>query len=104
LQSQLRDELKKADRDFFDIVAFSHADDDHICGSKDFFELQFAEKYQGGDRIKINELWVSVAMLLEEATNDQQSDDFVILRQEARHRLLEGNDILVFSRIGLFQS
>ena len=48
--------------------------------------------------IKIKELWVPAAMLLEEATNDQQSNEFVILRQEARHRLLEGKDILVFSK------
>lgn len=41
------------------------------------------------DSIKIRELWVPAAMLLEEASNDQQSDEFVILRQEARHRLLK---------------
>ncbi|HEV7929975.1 MAG TPA: hypothetical protein VGP12_07580, partial [Nitrosospira sp.] len=46
------------------------------------------------NRIKINQLWVPAAMLLEEATLDQQSDEFVILRQEARYRLLEGEDIL----------
>lgn len=37
-------------------------------------------------------------MVLESASNDQQSHEFVILRQEARHRLLEGKDILVFSK------
>ena len=98
LASYLKEDLKKSQRDYFDVVAFTHADVDHIKGSTQFFELQHAEKYQGNGRIKINELWVPAAMLLEEATNDQQSDEFVILRQEARHRLLEGEDILVFSK------
>lgn len=98
LKSQLKIELKEANRDYFDVVAFTHADVDHISGSTEFFELQHAEKYKGNGRIKIRELWVPAAMLLEEADNDQQSEEFVILRQEARHRLLEGKGILVFSR------
>jgi hypothetical protein len=98
LKTRLKDELKKAGRDYFDVVAFTHADLDHIQGSTDFFELQHAKKYQGEGRIKIRELWVPAAMLLEEANNDQQKDEFVLLRQEARHRLLEGKGILVFSK------
>lgn len=98
LSATLKEELNKAKRDSFDVVAFTHADVDHISGSTDFFELQHAAKYQGDGRIKINELWMPAAMLLEEASNDQQSDEFVILRQEGRHRLLEGKDILVFSK------
>lgn len=98
LASHLKDELKKSQRDFFDVVAFTHADVDHIKGSTEFFELQHAEKYQGDGRIKINELWVPAAILLEQATNDHQSNEFVILRQEARYRLLEGKDIRVFSK------
>lgn len=98
LKKQLKDELAAAERDYFDVVAFTHADNDHIQGSTEFFELQHAQCYQGDDRIKIRELWVPAAMLLEEAERDQQSDEFVILRQEARHRLLEGKDILVFSK------
>lgn len=98
LKKQLRDELENADRDNFDVVAFTHADVDHIQGSTEFFELQHAEKYQDNGRIKIKQLWVPAAMLLEEANRDQLSDEFVILRQEARHRLLEGKGILVFSQ------
>ncbi len=98
LKAELEGELKKAERDYFDVVAFTHADRDHIQGSTDFFELQHAEKYQGEERIKIRELWVPAAMLLEKAERDQQSEEFVILRQEARYRLLEGKEILVFSR------
>lgn len=98
LKARLKDELKKVSRDNFDVVAFTHADLDHIQGSTEFFELRHATKYQGEGRIKIEELWVPAAMLLEEASRDEQSDEFYILRQEARHRLLEGTGILVFSR------
>jgi hypothetical protein len=98
LNAALKEELKKADRDYFDVVAFTHADLDHIRGSTEFFELQHAKIYHGEGRIKINELWVPAAMLIEQADNDHQKEEFVLLRQEARHRLLEGKDILVFSK------
>lgn len=97
LNSTLKEELSAVERDNFDVVAFTHADKDHISGSTNFFELQHAEKYQGNGRIKIKTLWIPAAMLLENASNDEQSEEFVILRQEARYRLLEGKDILVFS-------
>lgn len=98
LKKRLKGELDAAGRDYFDVVAFTHADADHIQGSTEFFELQHAAKYQSAGRIKIKQLWVPAAMLLERAFNDQQSEEFVILRQEARHRLLEGKGILVFSK------
>lgn len=98
LKKKLKDDLAAADRDYFDVVAFTHADLDHIQGSTEFFELRHAKKYHGEGRIKINELWVPAAMLLEEADNAHQKEEFVLLRQEARHRLLEGEGILVFSR------
>jgi len=98
LKKQLKEDLVAADRDYFDVVAFTHADLDHIQGSTEFFELRHAKKYHGEGRIKINELWVPAAMLLEQADNDHQKEEFVLLRQEARHRLLEGEGILVFSQ------
>lgn len=98
LKSRLTDELNKARKDYFDVVAFSHGDNDHIENSTDFFELRHAKKYQGDGRIKIEELWVPAAMILEMATNDEQSDEFVIWRQEARYRLKKGNGIRVFSK------
>lgn len=97
LNSTLKEELSAVKRDNFDVVAFTHADKDHISGSTDFFELQHADKYKGNGRIKIDTLWVPAAMVLDSACNDEQSEEFVILRQEARYRLLEGKDILVFS-------
>ena len=75
-----------------------HGDKDHIAHSTEFFELLHAKKYQGNGRIKINELWVPAAMILETAKSDQQSNEFVIWRQEARHRLIKGEGIQVFSK------
>lgn len=70
LKHRPKDELKEVDRDYFDVVAFTHADLDHIQGSTDFFELQHAKKYQGEGRIKIWELWMRAAMLRDEVEND----------------------------------
>jgi hypothetical protein len=98
LKKHLQDELSRGKRDYFDVVAFTHGDNDHICNSTEFFELWHAVKYQSHGRIKIHELWVPAAMILETALNGQQSDGFVIWRQEARHRLKEGKGIRVFSK------
>jgi hypothetical protein len=94
LAVELREVLEAADRDYLDVVAFTHADDDHIHGAGEFFHLDHADKYQSNGRIKINELWVPAAMILE----DGLDDDARILRAEARHRLIKGAGIRVFSR------
>ena len=98
LKTTLKRELTSEGEDSFDVVAFTHADKDHIEGSTDFFFLEHAEKYQGAGRIKIKELWVPAAMVVEKAKLEEQSDEFVILRKEARHRLKEGKGIKIFSR------
>lgn len=98
LAKHLRAEFKAAGRDYVDVMAFTHADLDHICGFSDFFELQYSGTYQGSDRIKIKELWVPAAVLIEPATMEQKSDEFYILRQEARYRLKKGEGIKVFSK------
>lgn len=98
LKSRLKEELKDSKKTSFDVVAFTHGDADHIESSTDFFELLHAKKYQGEGRIKIDELWVPAAMILDTATNDEQSAEFVIWRQEARYRLKEGKGIRVFSK------
>ena len=98
LSSILKEDLKNAKRDYFDVVVFTHADKDHIEGSTEFFQLDHTEKYQGSGRIKMNEVWVPATMVLESATNDEQSNEFVILRNELRHRLKKGSGIKVFSK------
>nr|GFD39159.1 hypothetical protein [Tanacetum cinerariifolium] len=77
-------------------VAFTHLDNDHTCGASEFFELLHAAKYQGGDRVKIKELWVPAAVLVEDGCEDETR----ILRQEARYRLKKGEGIRVFSGPG----
>lgn len=98
LRDHLKAELAKTKRDYFDVVAFTHGDSDHICNSTEFFELLYAAKYQGNGRTKITELWVPAAMILDTATNEELSSEFVIWRQEARYRLKQGKGIRVFSK------
>lgn len=94
LAAALKADLDKEKRDYYDVVAFTHADDDHIHGFSDFFFLEHAKKYQDEGRIKINELWVPAALITEEGLKDEAA----VLRSEARHRFMIGKGIRVFSR------
>ena len=94
LATTLREELDGADKDAFDVVAFTHLDRDHCGGAGDFFYFEHAEKYQKGDRIKIKTLWVPASAVLE----PNLKDDARIIREEAKYRLREGKGIRVFSR------
>ncbi|WP_118137049.1 hypothetical protein [Oceanicella sp. SM1341] len=94
LPDVLKADLRAAKRDNYDVVCFTHLDDDHCCGAGDFFWLDHATKYQGEGRIKIKELWVPAAAILEDGCQDSAR----IIRQEARHRLRQGYGIRVFSR------
>jgi len=95
LPALLQDKLLSADRDFFDVVAFTHLDEDHYKGATEFFWLDHARRYQGGDRIKINTLWVPAAVITETSLDKHEAR---ILQKEARHRFKEGTGIRVFSR------
>lgn len=92
----LRADLLTAKRTDYDVVAFTHLDNDHTCRASEFFELLHAAKYQGGNRVKIKELWVPAAVLVEDGCEDETR----ILRQEARYRLKKGEGIRVFSGPG----
>ena len=94
LKAALRQELREAHRDNYDVTAFTHGDGDHIAGSTDFFYLEHAKAYQSDDRIKMGELWVPAAMILEEGIDGETR----VLRQEARYRLKQGKGIRVFSK------
>ncbi len=94
LAEVLKKDLKDSNKKSFDIVAFTHADDDHIHNSTEFFYLDHAKKYQSNERIKIDELWVPAAMVIDTEINDEAK----ILRAEARYRLKKGKGIKVFSR------
>ena len=85
LAAAIRDNLDDADRDYFDIVAFTHLDLDHVGGSSEIFHFEHAEKYQGKGRVKIKTLWVPAAAITEEGVEDEAR----IVRAEARYRLRE---------------
>lgn len=100
LATELRRDLASADRDSYDVVAFTHLDDDHVCGAADFFYLEHTAKCQEGERIKINELWVPASAIVEEGLDG----DARVIRAEARYRLKQGKGIRVFSRPTQLQS
>ncbi len=97
LEQELRDDLDDADRDFFDVVAFTHLDEDHYKGATEFFWLDYTDKYQGDDRIKIDIMWVPAAAITEEGIEKEEGK---IIQKEARHRFKKGEGIRVFSRPG----
>lgn len=96
LPDELRADLAAARRDYYDMVAFTHFDDDHVCGAASFFWLEHAPKYQGPGRTKIVELWVPAWAITESAT--ELCEDGRVLQAEARYRLKQGKGIRVFSR------
>ncbi len=95
----LRSELGTENKDYLDVLIITHADSDHIKGFSDFFYLEHAKKYQSEDRIKINELWVPAAVILEKHVNEEHQ----ILRAEARHRFKIGENVRVFSKPDLLE-
>ena len=98
IASDIKKTLKEAQKDTLEVLAFTHADKDHIEGSTEFFHLEHASKYQGDGRIKVDQLWVPAAMLLESVERDKLSSEFAIWRSEARYRLKNKTGIRVFSQ------
>lgn len=98
LRARLLEELDAASRNDFDVVAFTHADADHIGGCSDFFFLDHSSKYQKGRRAKIKTLWVPAAMILDQGVDSSECDECGILRDEARYRLKNNYGVRVFSR------
>lgn len=94
LENAIRSKLEAKERDYLDVVVFTHADRDHIKRFSELFYLRHAEKYQSEDRIKINDMWVPSAVIC----GDELKDEAKILRAEARYRLKKKKGIRVFSR------
>lgn len=91
LPEAIREDLQD---DELDIVAFTHLDEDHVDRASEFFYFDHAKEYQDAERVKIKELWVPAAAIVE----DGADGDARVIRQEARHRLRKGYGIRVFSR------
>jgi hypothetical protein len=94
LPTKLQEDLDSASRTSYDVVAFTHLDNDHICGASNFFYLEHAKKYQSEGRTRIAEIWVPAGVIIEEGCTDEAR----IIQAEARHRLRKGEGIRVFSR------
>lgn len=94
LPTLLNEDLKSAEKEGYDVVAFTHLDDDHVRGAPDHFYLEHADCYKVEGRPKIGELWVPAAALVE----DGLIGDARVIRAEARHRFRARKGIRVFSR------
>ena len=101
LPKLLRDDLKANSRNNFEVVTFTHLDQDHTKGSTEFFFLEHDKKYQSDDRIKIDEMWVPAAVIVEE--EETMGEEHLIIQAEARYRLRNKKGIRVFSRPGLLK-
>ncbi len=95
LPAELRKDLGK--RDYYDVVAFTHLDQDHYHRMTEFFYLEHDKKYQGKvsgkARIKINTMWVPAAAI----TEAMEEPEAKIVQAEARYRLKNKKGIRVFS-------
>ncbi len=95
LPAELRRDLGK--RDFYDVVAFTHLDQDHYDGMTEFFYLEHDKAYQGKvdgkDRIKMNMMWVPAAVI----TEQMEEEESKVVQAEARYRLKKKKGIRVFS-------
>lgn len=101
----LRDDLENVKE--IDVLVITHADNDHVGGLEDFFELPHADKYIGKiekegkkyDRIKIKELWVPAYAVI----GEQPSGSASVLKNEALDRIKKGTGIRVFSATQKFK-
>ena len=95
LPTELRKDL--GTRDYYDVVAFTHLDQDHYDGMTDFFYLEHDKKYQGKvngkPRIKMNTIWVPAAVITEDLVEEESK----VIQTEARYRLKQKRGIRVFS-------
>lgn len=80
----------------YDVVCFTHLDEDHVRNAHEYFYLDHSPKYQGEGRKKIEEMWVPAEAITESKNNCNKSAR--VIQAEARHRLKNNYGIRVFSR------
>jgi hypothetical protein len=96
LREALWKDLQDDERDGYDVFAVTHLDNDHTCRADEFFFLDHAKEYQEGDRAKIGTLWVPAGVIVE--SRNDLNPGARALQAEARHRLVKGYGIRIFSR------
>ena len=79
------------DYDNIDAVMFTHAHEDHIKGSAEFFRMEYYRTKDEG--VTIGELWLSSAFV---ADTRCTCEDARVIRQEARARLKAGKAVKIF--------
>ena len=79
-----------------DVVAFTHADRDHVSGAKDFFFFDHDPALQAEKRVRMSRLWVPAKFVLEPTAD--LCEDAQVIRKEARWRLRQGQGVRVFSQ------
>lgn len=98
LPRELRDDL--GDREDYDVVVFTHLDNDHYAGATEFFYFEHIKKYQdevdGEARIKMTEMWVPAAVITEALSADADAEAKAI-QNEARERFKAKSGIRVYS-------
>ena len=92
----LRDDLDADGCNEYEVVAFTHLDNDHICGASSFFHFDHDKAHQGDDRARMKTLWVPAAAIVEEGLKGEAK----LIQDEARYRLKRGENVRVFSRPG----
>ena len=94
LPVELRRILSETGKEDFDVVCFTHLDNDHVKRASDFFWFESLKETQKSGRPKIKELWVPACAVTEVGCEEESRR----VRQEARTRLLAGEGIKVFAR------
>lgn len=94
LEGAIKSDLREAGRKSLEVLCITHVDHDHCYGFGDTFRLEHDSQRQGDDRIKIDELWVPAAAIIEPGLEEESA---ICVQKEAQHRLLEGKGIKVFS-------
>jgi beta-lactamase superfamily II metal-dependent hydrolase len=94
LEQELRNDLRRAGKKGFDVLCITHVDDDHCRCFEKVFYLRHSTAHQGGDRMVIDTLWVPAAAITETNLVNESARR---VQKEARHRLIEGRGVVVFS-------
>lgn len=94
LADEIRLDLRRSGRDKLAVLCFTHLDRDHCFGADETFWLSHSARFQSGDRIKFDELWVPAAAILETNLDEPAA---IAIQKEAKERLKKGDGIKVFS-------